>query len=88
MRAIVDALSVAAPARGGRNRQPAGTRRVGARQNKTSLAAPPATAGATYARWRDLAAAIRRAERDRSAGQAFAAGECAAVGAVRAACGG
>ncbi len=36
--------------RGGRNRRPAGSRRDGARQHKTSLAAPPATAGATYAR--------------------------------------
>ncbi len=37
----------AASVSGGRYRQPAGARRVGARQNKTSLAAPPATAGAT-----------------------------------------
>jgi len=36
------------PVRGGRRRLPAGTRRVDARQDKTSLAAPPATAGATY----------------------------------------
>ena len=33
-----------------RNRRPAGSRRGGARQHKTSLAAPPATAGATHVR--------------------------------------
>jgi len=39
------------PVPGGRRRLPAGTRRVDARQDKTSLAAPPATAGATSVHW-------------------------------------
>ncbi len=50
-RSIFIAGANAKPVPGGRKRRPAGSRRVGARQHKTSLAAPPATAGATHGHW-------------------------------------
>ena len=56
--------------------------------NKTSLAAPPATAGAIHGRWRG---SDRRdsgdTRRQRGVGRSHT-GECVAVGAVRAARGG